>query len=225
MFRVFFVLALLAAPAQSEILTGPIHVVDADTIELGTPQNIRLVGIDAAEGGQTCSDARGTVLPCGAMATDAARRLYEGRQAQCRVEGHDRGGRPLAVCHVDGRDLNEELVRLGIARIYRGGMEYEDARYFEAQKEAVLLGRGLWAYDMVDPAVHRQEVRLRRATAAPAAQRGSCAIKGNISANGRIYHLPGQRDYDATVIREGRGERWFCSEPEARAAGWRRAKR
>lgn len=53
-----------------------------------------------------------------------------------------------------------------------------------------------------------------------------CAIKGNVSlkTGERIYHLPGQRYYDKTVIDEGDGERWFCSEKEARAAGWRKSK-
>ncbi len=54
----------------------------------------------------------------------------------------------------------------------------------------------------------------------------ACLIKGNISRSGeRIYHVPGGRWYDATRIDPLRGERWFCSEAEARAAGWRRAKR
>lgn len=54
----------------------------------------------------------------------------------------------------------------------------------------------------------------------------SCDIKGNISINSgeRIYHVPGQEFYDDTVIRTEYGERWFCTEAEARAAGWRRAK-
>ena len=56
---------------------------------------------------------------------------------------------------------------------------------------------------------------------------GSCRIKGNISYNSgkRIYHMPGDRDYARTKISPARGERWFCSEAEARAAGWRRAGR
>jgi len=55
--------------------------------------------------------------------------------------------------------------------------------------------------------------------------RSSCDIKGNISASGeRIYHLPGQDYYDDTRISAGKGERYFCSEEEARAAGWRRSK-
>ena len=54
-----------------------------------------------------------------------------------------------------------------------------------------------------------------------------CLIKGNISrASGeRIYHVPGGQYYSRTKITTSKGERWFCSEPEARAAGWRRSKR
>lgn len=52
-----------------------------------------------------------------------------------------------------------------------------------------------------------------------------CSIKGNISYSGeRIYHVPGQKYYSGTVIRWSRGERWFCSETDAVAAGWRKAK-
>jgi hypothetical protein len=57
----------------------------------------------------------------------------------------------------------------------------------------------------------------------PLGQWADCRIKGNISENGRIYHVPGQRYYTATRINRLRGERWFCSEAEARSAGWRRS--
>jgi hypothetical protein len=61
----------------------------------------------------------------------------------------------------------------------------------------------------------------------PASLSPSCHIKGNVSQNTgeRIYHVPGQEYYDVTVISERYGERWFCSEAEARQAGWRRARR
>lgn len=54
-----------------------------------------------------------------------------------------------------------------------------------------------------------------------------CAIKGNISINSRekIFHVPGQEYYVATKISPQYGERWFCTEDEARAAGWRKAGR
>ena len=39
-----------------------------------------------------------------------------------------------------------------------------------------------------------------------------------------IYHVPGGRWYDRTRISPDRGERWFCTEAEAREAGWRAAR-
>jgi len=55
---------------------------------------------------------------------------------------------------------------------------------------------------------------------------GNCDIKGNISIDTgeRIFHVPGQRRYDETIIRPEFGEQWFCSESEARAAGWRKSR-
>ena len=53
----------------------------------------------------------------------------------------------------------------------------------------------------------------------------TCLIKGNISAKGaKIYHLPGGRFYEATRINIKAGEKYFCSEEEAIAAGWRASK-
>jgi hypothetical protein len=51
-----------------------------------------------------------------------------------------------------------------------------------------------------------------------------CVIKGNISSKGeRIYHVPGGLYYNVTVIDTSKGERWFCTEAEAVAAGWRKS--
>jgi len=57
--------------------------------------------------------------------------------------------------------------------------------------------------------------------------RPACVIKGNISMNSgnKIYHTPGMEDYESTVINPEKGERWFCSESEAIAAGWTKAPR
>jgi hypothetical protein len=50
-----------------------------------------------------------------------------------------------------------------------------------------------------------------------------CDIKGNITYD-HIYHLPGQLFYNRTKISPERGERWFCTEEEARSNGWRKSK-
>ncbi len=54
-----------------------------------------------------------------------------------------------------------------------------------------------------------------------------CNIKGNISHNtgSKVYHIPGMEDYESTVIDPFKGEKWFCSESEAIANGWRKAPR
>lgn len=63
------------------------------------------------------------------------------------------------------------------------------------------------------------------ALAGAAGAQDSCNVKGNVSTRGeRIYHVPGQKYYDETVIQASHGERWFCSEEEARAAGWRKSR-
>lgn len=62
---------------------------------------------------------------------------------------------------------------------------------------------------------------------APPVPEQECLVKGNVSIDSGelIYHVPGQEFYDETVIREEYGERWFCSEEEAVAAGWRKSLR
>ncbi len=63
-------------------------------------------------------------------------------------------------------------------------------------------------------------------TQVPTTQKAEdCVIKGNISSSSeKIYHMPGQRFYDKTIIDVSAGEKWFCTEEEAVAVGWRKAK-
>ena len=83
--------------------------------------------------------------------------------------------------------------------------------------------RGVWRGEFVEPSRWRRGERLEAAAASNA---GDCRIKGNISRKGtRIYHVPGGAFYARTRIDTAKGERWFCSEAQAQAAGWRRAKR
>jgi hypothetical protein len=55
--------------------------------------------------------------------------------------------------------------------------------------------------------------------------RDGCNIKGNINSRGeRIYHTPASPWYAETTVNKSRGQRWFCTEAEAVAAGWRSAR-
>ena len=53
-----------------------------------------------------------------------------------------------------------------------------------------------------------------------------CTIKGNINrkTGDHVYHLPGRKHYDEVTVEPEAGERWFCTEDEAQASGWRRSK-
>lgn len=54
----------------------------------------------------------------------------------------------------------------------------------------------------------------------------NCIIKGNYrrDKDTRIYHTPDCYNYNKITIREGKGDRWFCSEAEATAAGFRKSR-
>ena len=69
------VLVFLALPRAAHAdMAGVASVMDADTIEIHG-QRIRLHGIDAPEGGQTCLDAAGRNWRCGQRAALALQDL------------------------------------------------------------------------------------------------------------------------------------------------------
>ena len=212
-----FALLLSAPPATAETVAGHARVSDGDTLRIGDAR-IRLHGIDAPELDQTCT-AGGRGWACGDWARGRLARLAEGRQVACTVVEVDAYGRLVAVCSAAGRDLGAAMVAEGAALAYR---RYSD-RYLPEEAAARRAGLGIWRGGFEAPEAHRHADDDPGDS--PVAGPGGCAIKGNVSASGRrLYHVPGGRDYDATRIDTDRGERWFCTEAEARAAGWTRAR-
>ena len=95
--------------------------------------------------------------------------------------------------------------------------------YVGDEDAARAAGKGLWRGKFIPPWEWRRGKRLASEVVT---DNRTCPIKGNIGKGGtRIYHVPGGSYYSRTKISEGKGERCFCSEEEARAAGWRRSKR
>lgn len=126
------------------------------------------------------------------------------------------------VWTLDGRSVGAAMLSAGLATEYTYAADYagvEDHR--AAEQDARAAGRGVWG-EVCDGWVPRS---TPTAGARPVEPPAGCAIKGNINAEGeRIYHVPGQRYYEDTRINPATGERWFCTEQEAREAGWRRAR-
>ena len=82
-----------------------------------------------------------------------------------------------------------------------------------------------WGYQKTKPASEINQAE-QKATSEQRAPAKTCDIKGNISQSTgeKIYHMPGDTYYDKTEIDTTAGERYFCSEQEARQAGWRRSR-
>lgn len=199
---------------MSASLAGRADIVDADTIKVGGIP-VRLDGIDAPEGRQTC-EIRGKSYACGKRATEALADIIKNRPVECEIVGRDAFKRALGICSIEGDEINAAMVQQGWAL---AAVKFSD-RYVSQERQAEAAKVGLWAGAFAKP----WEWRLREAEIAE--EDRDCVIKGNISRHGvRIYHLPFQQFYSRTKIDPGAGERWFCTEDDALAAGWRRALR
>jgi endonuclease YncB( thermonuclease family) len=206
----------LHVSARSDVdgsaLAGPAHVVDGDTITIGETR-VRLEGIDAPETVQTCPRRWIGTWACGTAATTRLAQLIGDKDVSCRSSGLDKYGRVLATCFAEGRDINAQMVREGLAWAF---VKYSRT-YVREEAQARAEGVGIWQAE----ATPAWEFRAHRWASAESTAPEGCAIKGNVTRSGRIYHMPWSPWYAQIRMEADKGKRWFCSEAEALAAGWR----
>jgi endonuclease YncB( thermonuclease family) len=128
-------------------LLGRAEVVDGDTLRMGAVR-IRLLGLDAPELAQTCTDGNGADWPCGAKAKAFVETLVRGADLDCRPSGRDRYGRTLARCSTAGGDLGHAIVAAGWA--------ISLPAYASEEAAARAAGQGIWAGTFVAPADWRR---------------------------------------------------------------------
>lgn len=225
-----FLSALIVVPegAAAQVFEGTARAVDGDTIDM-TGMRIRLLHMDAPETAQTCT-VGDQDWNCGADAAAALTSLLSDQTVSCVSATRDMYGRYLAICRTQILDLGEQMVAQGLAVAAEDSPE----GYRMASERAKALKLGLWnseflmprdwrAANLPDPrpdAAPRSAAPARLTSPRSYSSEFGCAIKGNRSRRGEwIYHLPGQQYYDQT-----RPEELFCSEVDARAAGYRRSK-
>ena len=199
-------------PAPSAAVSGQAKVIDGDTIDIDGVR-IRLEGIDAPEATQTCGRRWIGSWGCGEAAATELAKLVTAQPVTCESRGTDKYGRMLGSCFAGGLDINAEMVKRGLAWAF---VKYSTA-YQTVEADARARKAGIWQGEAQPPWEYRQ---ARWATAEGTAPEG-CAIKGNVTANGRIYHMPWSPRYDQIRMELDKGKRWFCTEAEAVAAGWR----
>jgi endonuclease YncB( thermonuclease family) len=231
------VLLLAATPGCAAEAT----ITDGDTLILDGVA-YRLDGIEAPQTDQTCVDDKRATWTCGIAARDRLREHVGKRAVRCDDRGADPAYRKrrLGICSVAGEagSLNQWMVRQGWAlNLGRKG------RFKAEQDEASANRRGLWSGCFVSPEALRRvsistaallgaacpgstnwPLRETLFPAAPAMPPG-CAIKGRVNLRSQVaghrgvYHLENCRSH----ARTRNPHRWFCSEDEAQAEGFRKS--
>jgi len=231
-----FCLILAVTP---HALAATAVVRDGATLQLAN-STFRLDGIDAPAVDQMCIDEHADSWACGVEARDQLAKLIGGKQVRCGDLGPDPAAkrRRLGLCIVEGETVNlsQLLVQRGFAVADPKGKFKADELAAKAER------RGLWKGCFAAPADFRlwkkdaallgsscradrdQQVRSVLFSADPVMPAG-CPIKGKYAVRARvtgnvgIYHLQACRSYPGLT----NSERWFCSEEEAQAAGFRKA--
>jgi len=233
------VLTIAATPCWA----AEVSVTDGDTLILDGV-TYRLDGIEAPQTDQTCLDDKGATWTCGIEARDRLRDYVRKGDVRCTDRGADSAYRKrrLGDCSVVGEaiSINQWMVQegwaLNVDRSAKG-------RFKGDRDDASTNRKGLWKGCFVSPEA------LRRFTISTAVLLGAacpkpnnwpirqklfpdepvmptgCAIKGRINLRSQIagyagiYHLPSCRSYKRTE----HPHRWFCSEEEAQAEGFRKS--
>jgi len=125
--------------------SGPVSLVsvgDGDTIRVttvsGQKVTVRLACIDAPETAQGQS---------GSEATQMLKQLLGAGGLEIRPQTVDRYGRTVAEVYAAGRNVNLELVRLGMAYAYRDYLSGCDANaYLDAESQAERSRQGVWRW-------------------------------------------------------------------------------
>jgi len=218
------------------------RVVDGDTIEVvlgGKKEKVRLIGVNTPETHHPSKP----VEEYGPEAEEFTRAQLEGKTVYLEfdVAERDQYGRILAYVWVEkpqseaageirAKMFNARLLAEGYAQVMTVPPNVKYAEVFaELQAEAREAGRGLWGAESFAPgsapgsepsmASNGKQNTGHNAEQSGFPDRGPNGetIKGNINSKGeKIYHVPGGRYYDRVIP-----ERWFFTEEEARAAGFR----
>jgi endonuclease YncB( thermonuclease family) len=173
---------------------------------------VRINGIEAPSTGQPCYRANGRRWNCASVARSGLARIVRGRNLTCTPSGQDNRGYVLADCRIGQTDVAKALVQHGYVFAVRSFF----GQLNETEDAARAAKKGIWQGKVQRPQEWRDQQWQDAARTAP----DGCPIKGVVRASSKYYALPWSAGYSRTKVRTDRGGRWFCSEDEARAAGF-----
>jgi len=181
------------------------QVTDGDTIKLNNGETVRYIGIDTPELEKGEQQAQ-----CfGQQAKEINERLVKNKKVRIETDKNkmDRFGRTLAYVYQSDIFINQELLEQGAGKFYLDTVNNKhQSTLIAAANQAHKEKTGLWENCAPDP-------------------EAGCLIKGNLDKlDHRWYHLPELRHYSQVVVNLGKGDQWFCTEEEAKEAGFKKAR-
>lgn len=198
--------------ADSSVVSGRARVVSGDLLRVDG-KLVRLAGIDAPHPTQPCYRSNGRRWGCAASAVSTLRRLVRGQRVACELRPGGGEIPPHAHCRAGEVDLAAAMVRQG----YAFANDESGGVYAGEEDTARVEKVGIWQGETDRPDVWRAKVWDEAKRTAP----DGCPIRGVVSAQGRVYAMPWSEGYDRRNLRRAKDERWFCSEEEAQAAGFK----
>lgn len=152
----FFVLILawsILFPAFVNAQNARVKVIDGDSLMVDGVE-VRLSGLDAPEYHQECYDRNDKPYPCGKEAYEFLLEIV-GQDTTCEEIEKDGYHRSVAVCHSQGKNLNQEMVVNGWAVAYTS---YTNA-FAKEEKDAKSAKKGIWQGRFMRPELYRALMR------------------------------------------------------------------
>jgi endonuclease YncB( thermonuclease family) len=199
------------AAGSTTVISGRAVAISGDLMRVGGTL-VRLSNVEAPDAHQPCHRANGRRWNCASAAKAGLARLIRRRTVSCTPTGQEDGSAIVAQCHTEKIDVAAELVRHGYVfavRSFFGSLSGEE----DAARAAKA---GIWQGEILRPQAWRDQEWQDAMHSAP----DGCPIKGYIRASSKLYALPWSENYDRTKVRTDKGGRWFCSEDDAKAAGF-----
>ncbi|HHB83421.1 MAG TPA: thermonuclease family protein [Devosia sp.] len=136
------VAAIYLLPGSDNVLSGHARASDGDSLRLGE-ERIRILGIDAPELDQTCTNQSGTDWACGRASKEYLVQALARGPVKCIWDARDKYGRILATCDIDGQDIGAMMIKAGMA------VSYYDYRAEETVARSQHVG--IWSGDFLTP--------------------------------------------------------------------------
>jgi micrococcal nuclease len=228
---------------RSLVSARVLAVVDGVTIDVdldGRVQRVRYLGIELP-----VDSAESPVI--GEQAREYNRFLVEGKTVQIETDAvvSDEAGTLARYVYVAGEMVNRSLITNGYAAVSDAPPIFlHRSDFLEVQENARAGLRGIWKRVGPTPGPQRASAVTPSPTSVPQFGGGTLPrhrsdrpcdyspssqprIKGNLDerTGERVYLVPDSLFYVTTIVDESNGDRWFCLEDEAIAAGFRKAKR